>query len=236
MGFVLFPVTLLPGILLNYVGAYSVWNLFYIIISAPGHLLPEKGHKTGLMIMFFWGYAGFLWGYFQDLLGVAEVKTIKRSYKNKNMTNLYNDRIIKNPDSKSKKNSDKMRELVIPVFPLLIILFMGAAVFFMFRPDILQRLVIGPPECSQCSKVETDAQNTLAALASYFSEPEHTEVPTVQELVHLEGLTLNKNSTVIIDGPGDEIRVTVIEKKNRCVRGNKYEVSMGGTAGEWYRE
>jgi hypothetical protein len=96
--------------------------------------------------------------------------------------------------------------------------------------------VVGYPELSPCSKIETDSLNTLAALASYFSEPTHTELPTVQDLIISEDLTLYKNSTVTIDGTVERIRVTVIEDKSKCRRGNKFEVYMGGTAGEWDHE
>ena len=33
-----------------------------------------------------------------------------------------------------------------------------------------------------CAKAETDAQNVIAALSSYFSEPAHTTCPTVTDL------------------------------------------------------
>ena len=42
-----------------------------------------------------------------------------------------------------------------------------------------------------CGYAEGDAQNTLAALSSYFSEPTRTTVPTVAELVTAEELSLN---------------------------------------------
>ncbi len=90
------------------------------------------------------------------------------------------------------------------------------------------------PQTSKCIEFETNAHNTLAALAGYFSEPDKDAVPTLQDLINSEDLALYEYSTVIIDGPKDKLRVTVIDSKNRCVRGNRYEVYMGGTSGEWY--
>ena len=42
-----------------------------------------------------------------------------------------------------------------------------------------------------CGYAEGDAQNTLAALSSYFSEPNRTTLPTVAQLVTAEELSLN---------------------------------------------
>ena len=236
IGFFLLYLMTPPVLLFQSVGAYSLSSLIITIMLAPAYPLPEEGPLVVLLVMFFWGSVGFYLGYVKDRFNVSKVKRIKRSDKNMQITNPYIDRIIKNPGNKSKKRGYTPGDVFRIAAHLLIILFIGAVLFSTFRPDLLRRYVVGYPERPSCSKVETDAQNTLAALASYFSEPEHTKVPTVQDLVNEEGLTLNKNSTVIIDGPKDEIRVTVIEKKNSCPRGNKFEVYVGGTAGEWYRE
>jgi prepilin-type N-terminal cleavage/methylation domain-containing protein len=87
-----------------------------------------------------------------------------------------------------------------------------------------------------CSYTETDAQNILAALASYFSEPEHTQTPTVAELIREEDLTLNNavagNSLVSGSSTGT-ITVTVTDESGRCPRSGNYRVTMGGAAGDW---
>jgi prepilin-type N-terminal cleavage/methylation domain-containing protein len=87
-----------------------------------------------------------------------------------------------------------------------------------------------------CSYTETDAQNILAALASYFSEPEHTQTPTIAELEREEDLTLN-NSTAgnaLVSGSSTgTITVTVTDESGRCPRNSNYSVTMGGTAGDW---
>jgi hypothetical protein len=98
------------------------------LIFVSGYLIPEKGDMAMILVMFFWGSAGFLFGYVQDRLGVAEVKTIKRSDKNKNMTNSYIDKIIKNLENKKKKKrASRFRSRICPIFIIGggIILFFG---------------------------------------------------------------------------------------------------------------
>ncbi len=54
-----------------------------------------------------------------------------------------------------------------------------------------------------CGYAEGDAQNTLAALSSYFSEPNRTtQLPSVAELVNAEELSLNNaaGSVALTDG------------------------------------
>ena len=55
-----------------------------------------------------------------------------------------------------------------------------------------------------CSRAEADGQNVLAALASYFSEPDNTTMPSVAELMGAEDLTLNEGNqaTLTEDGAG----------------------------------
>jgi prepilin-type N-terminal cleavage/methylation domain-containing protein len=48
-----------------------------------------------------------------------------------------------------------------------------------------------------CSRAETDAQNVIAALASYFSDPQHTSTPTVAQLRTTASLVLNNNTSSI---------------------------------------
>jgi hypothetical protein len=87
-----------------------------------------------------------------------------------------------------------------------------------------------------CSYTETDAQNILAALASYFSEPEHTQTPTIAELEREEDLTLNNaiagNANVTGSSTGT-ITVTVTDESGRCPRSGNYSVTMGGQSGDW---
>jgi prepilin-type N-terminal cleavage/methylation domain-containing protein len=87
-----------------------------------------------------------------------------------------------------------------------------------------------------CSYTETDAQNILAALASYFSEPEHTQTPTIAELQGTESLTLNNDTNGMSNVTGSStgtITVTVTDESGRCPRNGNYSVTMGGTSGDW---
>ncbi|GAG93315.1 unnamed protein product [marine sediment metagenome] len=87
-----------------------------------------------------------------------------------------------------------------------------------------------------CGYAEGDAQNTLAALSSYFSEPSRTTLPTVPELVTAEELSLNNtltNSVQISTVSG--YTVTVLDESGRCPRGTTgyYAATMGGAQGSW---
>jgi len=229
-GFFLLHLTFSCESLFDLIGASSLWSLIYTIISAPGYLFPGKGYTKAFLTMLFWGSAGYFLGYILDRLHVTKTKTLTRCVKNKTIKNPYTDKILKYPENNSKNKAHKLKDYVWEIFGVLCVL-------ILFTPVLLELWcsAFGCPERSRssCYKLESDAQNTLASLASYFSESETNEVPTLQDLMRTEDLELYDGSTVNIDGPKDEIRVTVIEKKNRCVRGNKYEVYMGGTAGAW---
>jgi prepilin-type N-terminal cleavage/methylation domain-containing protein len=86
-----------------------------------------------------------------------------------------------------------------------------------------------------CGYTETDAQNTLAALASYYSDPDHTGVPTVGDLVSTEDLSLNNGSNnVNVSGSSTgTITVTVTDQSGRCPRDTTFMVTMGGQSGNW---
>jgi len=86
-----------------------------------------------------------------------------------------------------------------------------------------------------CGYAEGDAQNTLAALSSYFSEPTRTQLPSVAELGTAEELSLNNNQNAnsvnitTLNG----FTVTVVDESGRCPRGTIYSASMGGAQGSW---
>ena len=231
-GFLLMHLILLPGIFFESLDTQNTSFSIYEIISAPGFLLPEKGYITMLFIMVILGSAGYLLGYVQDRFRVSKVKTIRRSHNDIKTDNPYIKKIVKSPRNKSTKKKRPVGNLLSISNRFFIILLTGAVLFSTLIPDIWQSSVLG---CrSECSYFETDAQNTLAALASYFSEPGKNEVPTLEDLIRTEDLTLNEGSIVIIDGPKDAIRISVIDKKKKCPRGNIYEVYMGGARGDWY--
>ena len=85
-----------------------------------------------------------------------------------------------------------------------------------------------------CGYAEGDAQNTLAALSSYFSEPDRTTVPSdVQDLVDAEELSLNNATTSVAISTAAGYTVTVTDDSGRCPRGSTYSASMGGAQGSW---
>ena len=87
-----------------------------------------------------------------------------------------------------------------------------------------------------CSYTETDAQHILAALASYFSEPEHTMTPTIADLENSEFLELNNDTAgnaQITGSSTGTITVRVTDESGRCPRQGFYSVTMGGVSGDW---
>ena len=93
-----------------------------------------------------------------------------------------------------------------------------------------------------CSRAESDGQNVLAALASYFSEPNNTTMPSVDDLRTAEGLSLNENNVAhleLISGTPDVYEVQVTDGSSRCPRSGanhtlSYYSYMGTqTIGEW---
>jgi prepilin-type N-terminal cleavage/methylation domain-containing protein len=93
-----------------------------------------------------------------------------------------------------------------------------------------------------CSRAEADGQNVLAALASYFSEPNNTTMPSVAELMTAEQLTLNEDNVATLTNVGtggaDVYQVQVTDGSGRCPRSNDgallYTAFMGTqTIGGW---
>jgi len=93
-----------------------------------------------------------------------------------------------------------------------------------------------------CSRAEADGQNVLAALASYFSEPNNTTMPNVAELMTAEQLTLNEDNVATLTNVGtggaDVYQVQVTDGSGRCPRSNdgalQYTAYMGTqTIGGW---
>ena len=86
-----------------------------------------------------------------------------------------------------------------------------------------------------CSRAEQDAQSVLAALSSYFSEPDHTTIPTIGDLETTEGLTLNNaNADLAENGTTGVVTVVVTDESGRCPRETAYSAFMGTTTqGGW---
>jgi type IV pilus assembly protein PilA len=85
-----------------------------------------------------------------------------------------------------------------------------------------------------CQDAESDAQNTLAALSSYFSEPDRTTVPSTADLIAAESLSLNNGSgNVNVAEAADVYTVTVTDSTTRCPRSTTFTATMGGAGGSW---
>lgn len=86
-----------------------------------------------------------------------------------------------------------------------------------------------------CGRAESDAQNTLAALSSYYADPEHTGMPTLAQLASLEDITWNNGiGNVSLSGSATgTMTVRVTDASGRCPRGTRYVAIMGGGLGSW---
>jgi type IV pilus assembly protein PilA len=92
-----------------------------------------------------------------------------------------------------------------------------------------------------CSKAETDGQSVLAALASYFSEPDNTSIGGgVPTLTSQEELVLNgDNEGTLVEVSAGVFVVQVSDGSGRCPRaddGDKQYFTFMGTAqqGDWF--
>ena len=88
---------------------------------------------------------------------------------------------------------------------------------------------------SFCSYAEEDAQAVKAALASYFSEPTRTALPTIAQLESLEQLSTNNTGITMTETTGGTATVTisVVDGSDRCPKGATFTGTMGGEQGSW---
>ncbi len=90
-----------------------------------------------------------------------------------------------------------------------------------------------------CSQAENDAQNTLAALTSYYADPDHTGVPDTVMLISVEDLSLNNTTgDVIVSGSITGIMyVQVFDSTMRCPYSSggtiPFTDTIGGEEGDW---
>jgi hypothetical protein len=79
-----------------------------------------------------------------------------------------------------------------------------------------------------CGEVEVEAMNTAAAVACYFSDPSHENLPGPDELAsdpecgYLPGEIVD----ISISGTIDNIVITAADMSGRCPRGDQYTVSI----------
>ena len=86
-----------------------------------------------------------------------------------------------------------------------------------------------------CGQAEHDAQNTLAALSSYYADPDHVALATLPNLIATEDLSLNNaTASVVLTGTvTGTMTVTVTDDSLRCPRNATFSVTMGGAEGTW---
>lgn len=90
---------------------------------------------------------------------------------------------------------------------------------------------------SYCSRAETDAQNVLASMASYYADPDHSAIPTISELMSLEKLILNNPNDTQYSVTGPDWAVIMSgDDLNKCPYdrdGERFYVYFGtaGTSG-----
>jgi len=91
-----------------------------------------------------------------------------------------------------------------------------------------------------CSGVESDANGIAAVIADYFSNPDHTTLPTQANGTTYDpegGSPFNttNDNVLLVSGNTDNITITVDDNSNRCPRGANFTLSMPSstTADGW---
>ena len=79
-----------------------------------------------------------------------------------------------------------------------------------------------------CGEVEVEAMNTAAAVACYFSDPSHENLPGPDELASDPecGYLPGDIADISISGNIDNIVITAADMSGRCPRGEQYTVSI----------
>jgi len=86
-----------------------------------------------------------------------------------------------------------------------------------------------------CGRAESDAQNALAAISSYYSEPDRTAMVSVSDITTYEDYTATVGvANVTISGTvTGVITVQVWDSSGRCPRDNTFSAVMGSGPGTW---
>ena len=79
-----------------------------------------------------------------------------------------------------------------------------------------------------CSYAENDANHILAATSSWFSEPGHTTLPSIAQLMASENLAIRNIAGPTLGGAANGvITSTVNDDSGRCPRGTTYTAYLG---------
>ena len=83
-----------------------------------------------------------------------------------------------------------------------------------------------------CSYAEQDASSVAAAIASYFSDPDHTTIPTLANLTASQDVSTN-NTSITITETGGVTTIVVTDDSGRCPEGDAFTKTLGGAQGDW---
>lgn len=84
-----------------------------------------------------------------------------------------------------------------------------------------------------CSKVESEAHHTLTAMADYYSDPNNTGLPTLNELADVTGYIPTENVSIDISGTEYNPVITVFDNSEKCPRGKYFVINEENIPGEW---
>jgi len=84
-----------------------------------------------------------------------------------------------------------------------------------------------------CSKVESAGNYTVAAMNDYYSDPNNTGLPTLNELVEVAGYSPVENVTIELSGTEYDPVITVFDNSGKCPRGKYLVITAENFPGEW---
>lgn len=84
-----------------------------------------------------------------------------------------------------------------------------------------------------CSKVESAANNIVVAISDYYSDPNNTGLPTLNELADVTGYTPTEYVSIDISGTEYDPVITVIDNSEKCPRGKYLVITQENIHGEW---
>jgi len=84
-----------------------------------------------------------------------------------------------------------------------------------------------------CSKVESAANSTVAAINEYYSDANNTGLPTLNELADVTGYSPIENVTIDISGTEYDPVITVFDNSGKCPRGKYLMITAENFPGEW---
>ena len=77
-----------------------------------------------------------------------------------------------------------------------------------------------------CAQVEMQANNALVALQEFYSDPNNTHIPSLDELVSTTGLVTNNSVSLYIEPNEDGILIQAVHNNASCPNGESYMLSI----------